>query len=372
MKRKLQTGLLIRRRLQYCLALLIFCVVLVLSALIFRDKFFAVYTPWSRFVSGLLGFIVSFAPFSLAEFMLYILISFALAYLIISVVLAVTRAGERGMYMKSCLVTLLAIVSTGVTVFLLVWGLQYHAPRVETQLGLELREHYTQQELIDTAVWLQGIINETAPLAQRNADGVMEVPFKELAHASARAVEQLGADHPIFKAALVSPAKRITAYPLMDYTYIAGIYSPFTGEANVNPNTASALLPFSMTHEMAHRLGYAAEQDANFVAFLACMASDDPGIRYSGARGVYGYCVRHIESYEMLMTLSNNMTPYYNLDTLQAIEKVAYMDEDVVKITAPISEKTNDTYLKVNGQAEGTGSYGRVAELVIAWRLAQG
>jgi hypothetical protein len=56
-------------------------------------------------------------------------------------------------------------------------------------------------------------------------------------------------------------------------------------------NTARADLAFIMCHEAAHRLGIASEQEANFSAFLACQASEDVRLSYSGYFNAFAYCV---------------------------------------------------------------------------------
>ena len=47
---------------------------------------------------------------------------------------------------------------------------------------------------------------------------------------------------------------------------------------------------------MAHQRGIAREDEANFIAFLVCMASDDPYIRYSGYLEVYEYVASSLYS----------------------------------------------------------------------------
>jgi hypothetical protein len=39
--------------------------------------------------------------------------------------------------------------------------------------------------------------------------------------------------------------------------------------------------PFVACHEMSHQMGYGAEDEANFVGFLAATGSDDRLLRYS-------------------------------------------------------------------------------------------
>ena len=62
--------------------------------------------------------------------------------------------------------------------------------------------------------------------------------------------------------------KKLLVPDLFNYTGTTGIFVPFTGESCVNPDTYAASLPFTMCHELAHRLTIAAEDEANFAAFL--------------------------------------------------------------------------------------------------------
>ena len=70
---------------------------------------------------------------------------------------------------------------------------------------------------------------------------------------------------------------------------ISGIYSFFTGEANVNVEYPDYCLPFTAAHELSHQRGICRENEANFVAFLVCIGSEDDYIRYSGYLNVYEY-----------------------------------------------------------------------------------
>ena len=44
-----------------------------------------------------------------------------------------------------------------------------------------------------------------------------------------------------------------------------------------------------MCHELAHIRGYIYEDEANFIAFLACVESDDVAFQYSGYLSVLNY-----------------------------------------------------------------------------------
>lgn len=345
--------------------MLLLCAILFLLSLLPDGAFFRVYTPWSKAISGFLGFLVSFAPFSVAELLLYALIVYLLYVLVRGIVSAVRRTdGKR--QLQRCAVIWLTAAVTALTGFTAVWGLQYRAPPLEKTLELPTSSG-SQDTLYALTEWLLEQVNENAPLVSRGADGAMEAGFSELAGMSVRAVEKLASVHDAFSRGWVTRPKRVTAAFLMDYNYIAGIYSPFTGEGNVNPNMAPAFLPETMTHEMAHRLGFAAENDAGFVSFLACIGSDDPELRYSAALTAFGQCAGKLESRERYEDLMSRITPSYFKEHARQRETKAHMIPAVAEITSSVSEAANDGYLRAMGQTDGVRSYGRVVDLLLSW-----
>lgn len=358
----------LHRRLMACGVLL--AVTLLLTALSYLPDgaFFQVYTPWSKAVSGVLGLLVSFVPFSLAEFFLLALILWLLYGLVMAAVRAVR--GKEGRPLLNWGVTLLTVLCAALFWFVSVWGLQYRSPPLEKRLDLSVAE-FTEQQLADTARALLNEVNEAAPLVRRNESGAMDVSFEELARMTCDAMEKLGRENPMFAGGELTPPKRVTGAFWMDYTGIAGIYSPFTGECNVNPNMAAAFLPETMAHEMAHRLGFAPENDASFVAFLACIGSDDPELRYSAALGAFHQCVSQISNIWVRESLQSALTPFYINEVSRQEQTKEYVIPAIAEITGSISNAANDSYLRANGQEDGVQSYGRVVELLIAWHMGK-
>ncbi|MDT9120845.1 DUF3810 family protein, partial [Escherichia coli] len=66
---------------------------------------------------------------------------------------------------------------------------------------------------------------------------------------------------------------------------------PYSGEGQVNTTIPRFLEPYVTTHEIAHQLGYAKENEANFVAFLVCRAYDNSAFRYSLYYDFYHYAI---------------------------------------------------------------------------------
>ena len=63
---------------------------------------------------------------------------------------------------------------------------------------------------------------------------------------------------------------------------VEGMFNPFGHEPLISSSLLHMELPFVISHELAHARGIADEGDANLVALLATIASDDPHLQYSG------------------------------------------------------------------------------------------
>lgn len=68
---------------------------------------------------------------------------------------------------------------------------------------------------------------------------------------------------------------------IMSFTGILGYYNPFTAEAQYNAGLPSTYIPFTSAHESSHQLGFAREQEANFIGYLIGVRSANPELRYS-------------------------------------------------------------------------------------------
>ncbi len=167
-----------------------------------------------------------------------------------------------------------------------------------------------------------------------------------------------------------SRMKPIALSRAMTYTHISGVYTYYTGEANVNTNFPDYTLPFTCAHEMAHQRGFAREKEANFVAFLVCLSSDDPYINYSGRLNMLEYIMNalYISEPELYFDI------FYKLDIRVRCELAAYssfFDTYRDSNASEISGAINDTYLKSQGQTEGKRSYALVVDLAVSYILSK-
>jgi hypothetical protein len=342
-----------------------------LTAAVQRSAAFSlnVYLPFSRAVSGALGFLFSFTSYSVAEVLALPAAALILFCLIRSIVRAVR---ERAIWPLLRWFSGMAAYSAGVIfLFTLLWGGAYHAPKLEARLGLVTGPAEEEILFLTAERHLEDVLRYAA-MVPRNRHGAADAgDFNALTPYAVRAVKSLMESNPAFFGnAPVAPPKRALSYPILGMLGISGIYVPFTGEAVVNPISTDAFIPAVMTHELAHRLGFAPEEDANLIAYLACMASDRSIFRYSGSLLAYTYCYNALTNPLYRQALWERLSR----EGEAVIEDYRHNREAWAKYDGPLRERAesvNNAYLQAMGQPEGVRSYGRVVDLLIALYLEE-
>ena len=155
----------------------------------------------------------------------------------------------------------------------------------------------------------------------------------------------------------------------MSYTDIVGIYCPFTMEANVNCDITDYNIPFNMCHELAHLSGYMKEDEANYIAYLACINSENNEFIYSGyisaliysTNELYNSNINHYR--DVKNKLSDEVIKDINEDSIYWKK---YEDSKTGQVISQVSNNVNNGYLQINGQEEGVESYNKIVTLLIA------
>lgn len=352
-------------RLAVSAALLVACPVLMAVFSRWGHALFPAYRSISKAWIGLLSAIASIVPFALWDWLVLALASAAVATL----VRCVRTHGSLLSW-----VSYLTLAGS-LTLFLFVggWALNHYAPPLADELGLEVRE-YSVDELAEATAHYLIQAAELAPQVARKDDATLaEQDFYELARIAGTSYEDLAQDHPIF-AGSTRPVKALLLFgePLL-YSGHTGIFWAPTGESGVPLHDPPADLPFIMCHEAAHRLAIASEQEANFAAYLACEASDDLRLRYSGAFNAFGYCFNALyrADPERAVQLLEDAAAgeagegvalvWYDRQTTH--EAYASYEGTFKKVGTTV----NDNYLKSFGESSGVRSYGLVVDYLIAW-----
>ena len=319
----------------------------------------------SPFVRGFLATLTGWIPFSLAEFLLLMVPFIVIAI----VVFGLKRYSSSWRDVLIFSLTILSVAAYVFSTFTLGFVPAYRGSRLDKKLGLD-KQPVSADELRDTTY---AVLEELTSIESEigfKSDGfsVMPYSYEELNDKLMDAYD-VACEKYDFIPKLHSRVKRVMLSEPMTYTHISGVYTFFTGEANINTNFPDYTLPYTAAHELAHQRGIAREDEANFVAFLVCKESDDVYIRYSA----------YLNMYEYLRNALYAANPDYYTETYYSVpvncrkEMAAYskfFDKYRENVIEEVSETVNDTFLTING-TEGTRSYGMVVDLAVAYYKAQ-
>lgn len=315
-------------------------------------------------ISNILCFIINLLPFSLAGFVIIAVISLIL-YIIVRTVIVLFHSRKRK---KSILLGLLSkiVITVGIVyfAFVVLWGLNYQRLPFSRIANLDVKPS-SVHELYNVCSSIIDNTNKLRSTIEEDSEGFVCIKggYSSVFDRAKTGYDKISSVYPQLGGNIGKP-KPFFPSIFMCYAGISGVYFPFTGEANVNIDMPQSFLPACACHEMAHQRGFAREDEANFISYLACSAHPDNDFKYSGD----------------LLALVNSMNALYNADrgrykvligkysagvTRDLDENDRFWDSFKGPVQ-DISEKINDTYLKANMQTDGIYSYGRMVDLLIA------
>ena len=315
----------------------------------------------SAFLRGVFAAVTVWIPFSLGEAVVWLLP----LILFLTLRHAIRKRCDSWQASMVYVGILFSVIATLFTVFVWNFAAGYQCKPLEDKLELE-RKEVSAEELYETAEILVENINREASLIGYGKDDFSVMPYS--LHTMNRHLSSAYAkDSTEYSFLPYSPgvAKPVLLSEVMSHMHITGVYSFFTGEANINVGFPDYTIPYTAAHEMAHQRGIAREDEANFIAFLVCTNSDDPYIRYSGYLNMYEYVANALWSadkdgyYQVAAKLENEvkaeMTAYNDFYD-------RYRDSAVSNVSSAV----NDSYLQIQG-TPGTKSYGMVVDLAVAY-----
>lgn len=322
---------------------------------------YGLYPPLSRALRRLAGWL----PLSLGD-LLYAAAALGLVWFAVRIVRAI-RKKENSAYWLQLFQNLMAGGLAVYVAFNLLWGLNYNRQGIAVQLGLSVQP-YTREEAIQLTETIQKKLNAVAAqtdTATRNALHNSSELFQN-------AISVYQAAAPRFRfLAYAPPSLKPSLYSgIGHYFGFTGYYNPFTGEAQIKTSIPVFLKPFVATHEIAHQLGYAKENEANFVAFLASRQSQDVNVLYSLYYNLYHYALRDVYGRDSAaaMGFRKSLHPQVARDdsTLKAYFK---RTQNPVE---PLVSRFYDRFLKWNNQKSGVQTYNEVVALLIAYAKKAG
>lgn len=315
----------------------------------------------SSILRAILATITNILPLSLAE----LLVIFSPIILFFLIRFAIKRYTQSWKDVGVFCTIVLSIASLFFSIFILNFGIAYYTNSLDKKLDLE-KKTVSAEELADTAEWLISEVNAIIDEVefQEQSSSVMPYSIREMNNKLLLAYDNLNKQYS-FIPTLTSYIKPIMLSEPMTYTHIAGVYTFFTGEANLNTNAPDYSLIYTTAHELSHQRGIAREDEANFIAFLACISTDDPYINYCGYMNLCEYVLNAL--YGANKDLWE--TTYRKLDNRAIYEMIAYnqhYEKYRDNVVGEISGAINDAYLQANG-TQGSVSYGLVVDLAVAY-----
>lgn len=317
-------------------------------------------------VSRFLSFLWSWFPLSGFELCIGLVIVFHLVWIIRSIVLVVReKDGVKFLRRLSVLAALWLWLGAGLC---WLWNCAYGAAGFSARSGLEGKP-----------VAKEDLITVTRFFAERCAELSDQVARDEEGHFTEKLTDMLQRGPAVYDnviqifPCLEGPGRRakpLVCSRIQSYMGFTGVYSPYTGECNINADAPACLIPATIGHEMAHQRMIANETEANFVGVAACITSDDVLFQYSGyLMGLIHLCnALHGVDQDAWWEISGaTFTPELSTDWN---DNNAYWNA----LKSPVEEAATSAYdgfLKDNHQELGMASYGACVDLLVAFVLPQ-
>jgi len=340
------------------LLILIFLIKILATDSLWVEKYYT--AGFFQWVSGLLRIITGWLPVSIGD-ILYFLAGVWLLYKIIRFFVKLFKKQYKPKMFLTSIVKIFFIATVIYIIFNIFWGLNYNTKGIAYQLNLTGPGYDTtdlkniEQLLILTVNQRkQALINkrETYP------------GNRELFSRAYNCYQQSGRLFPFLKYNYRSVKSSLYGR-LGNYLGFTGYYNPFTGEAQLNTTVPKFLLPYTTCHEMAHQIGYAKEDEANFAGYLAATSSTDTLFHYSAYLDLFLYANRELFFVDSVYAkeVYKQLTPEVKADIKEFREFLLSHRNPIEPFITWLYGK----YLKANQQPEGMRTYNEVIADLIAF-----
>jgi len=318
-----------------------------------------------RIVGFPLEWLVSAVPFSVAEALLLLCIPAILTLLILWIKRIVQSKQHLRVFERGC--RCLAWCLSFVLLFYMVL-LGGNFSRVSASELLELPNRtYTAEDLYTVTCDLAAKASKARENLPEDENGCtcLSVSRHDFLLQADDCYHELCGEYPFLKTGTWR-VKSVGLSHWWSYTGITGVYVPWLGEANLNTDIPACSLGFSAAHEVAHTMGFAQENECNFLSWLACSASGQPDYVYSGWLMGYIYLGNALyRVYPDAYWLLRDALPAGVRADLD--ENNAYWEQFSNTVVQKASTSFYDSALKLYGDERGMQSYGTVVDMLVAY-----
>jgi len=331
------------------------------------ERFFSreVYPLWSWLFTKL----NSVASFSFFEYGIWAILAAVLIWVVSAIVSAVRGTASLELFWKNSMSNAVLLIGIVAVWYMVGGGLNYFRCSFAAYSGLEV-EKSSVEELTAMCTDLAAEADRLSTLVSRGQDGgmVMADGFEGSCNKVKDGYRALGQEYDgVLRAAASIRPKAVHLSEVMSLCRITGLYSFYTGEANINVDTPQYSIPYTIAHESAHVCGFMREDEANYIAYVVCRASNDAETKYSGTMLALIHTLNALArtDADAWRQVRTNLSPGVQADLALNSAYWKKFDTNVGKV----AEKANDTHLKINDQKDGIQSYGRMVDLLLAdWR----
>ncbi|MFV0529851.1 MAG: DUF3810 domain-containing protein [Flavobacteriales bacterium] len=328
----------------------------------FPDKVTVYYTQGIYYyISDFQQIIFGFVGFCLGDLIYAVLI---VLFVIAIIYLVKNRLRNR----KSILYKFIVFINLFYALFNLFWGLNYYKQPFLEQFNIQ-KQQSTNQDLFELTEFVIQKTNQLREKTHEDKEGI----FKNKASFDKTIEKVIISYHDLCKKLNIKSHKTnplfISWYSeWISYLGIGGYYNPFFGTAQINGTILPHDYGMTISHEIAHQYGFASEKEANYIAFLNNLNSQDSDLQYSAYYNTLWYLLYEVykidferfEQYKALLSVKVQ-------NDRKADRK--YYEKYHGNISHTFS-KANNLYLKANKQ-EGIETYSYYVQLVLNQFLSE-
>lgn len=315
-----------------------------------------------KFIMQPISIITGLVPFSFAELGIIILIIYILARIIFLIIKAL-RLSKPNVFIPF-ITNIIMVGSLWFFIQVTVWNINYERLPFSENIGVTV-ESSSVDELEAMCKWHIDKTNELRQQVSEDEKGLLQVDggHQSILERAQAGYTALAKQYPFMEGQYGKP-KPVLFSRIMSQFNFTGVYSCLTGEANINVDAPQMGIASTTMHEMAHQRGFAKEDEANYIAYIACMAHPDVDFQYSGSLMALQYSMNALYAEDSDRYF--NLIEYYSDSYRRDLESQSAYWQQFQGRTQKIANKMNDTYLKLNGQEDGVKSYGRMVDLLLA------
>ena len=255
-------------------------------------------------------------------------------------------------------VNIFAVISITIFLFYSLWGLNYFKTPLLSKLDIGEVKYESIQTTLNQLI---DDVNEAHLVLGDENSTIDNLEFDK-----EKIISELKLDNikEFDRISTIKFVKKSIIPKIYLYQGVSGYINPFTLEAIIVEEIPSIDFSITILHEQAHQLGYAAEEDANFLAFISSINNQDPLIKYSGYVFGLSYLLNEIQ-----INHNEDLTSFTDKINRGIVEdinsRILFWEKYSNNIINDLQNILYDFYLKSNNQKDGIRSYSRIVNHII-------